>query len=539
MMSTTYSFIFSFVCTLILCDANSISLPKLYEMDDPEECADRNGIFCKVDVILSPYNYSQDSAIWIKIQEFNKDYRYFQRNKLKHGRCFYKEQAESIEDILSNNYATRYLNYSLVAKANYTSCFEKDQLILNELDKWDIISISFGILYGSFVIISTIYMVVYKYENKITKTLNIFSLISSWKELQKPIKNEDFQSLKSIQGIRTVTMMFIISAHAFYGNMFLFLKNPEFLENIYLNLILRVAVTVYPFLVQTFFLISAWLLSVQLIKIIRDHKELTLRHVMIILVSRYFRLMPLILISIAVHRSNLAYDFISYVNQDILKREVDNCRFFWWKNLIFIQTFFEPTNICSSVTWYVATDYQLYTITVFLFYVSHKLKIERRFLMIFLVIVSVIIQSAVISSTEFLGIMRLFPKTANLGDELVSKAFTLSYIPIWCNAATYMLGVMFGSIYSWQREEKISHDNLKKIVWFCSFFGLPIFAMFVTSFMYEIRWFEILVSVFARPIFSAGIGIGILGMATGYGGQIYPHRLLPIFCTGCTNLHDI
>lgn len=58
-------------------------------------------------------------------------------------------------------------------------------------------------------------------------------------------------------------------------------------------------------------------------------------------------------------------------------------------------------------------------------------------------------------------------------------------------------------------------------MWFMCFFGLPILALYLASFQYETRIYEILVSILARPIFGIGIAIGILGMATRTGGKIF------------------
>ncbi|KAL3285844.1 hypothetical protein HHI36_000364 [Cryptolaemus montrouzieri] len=236
--------------------------------------------------------------------------------------------------------------------------------------------------------------------------------------------------------------------------------------------------------------------------------------------NRYFRLLPVLAILVAALRSNVAHDLISYTNEDIMKREVDICRDYWWKNILFIQNIYEPDKICSSVTWYLATDYQLYLLTLGIFYISHKLKTNVKYLISLVVITTVATQVAIITNTDFQGFLRLVPKTANLEDMIVSKAFTLSYIPIWCNTITYMIGILFGTIYCNHKGEKIFNDNMKKIAWFFGFFGLPILAVFITSFQYDTRFFELLVSILARPMFGLGIGIGILGMASKTGGLV-------------------
>lgn len=46
-------------------------------------------------------------------------------------------------------------------------------------------------------------------------------------------------------------------------------------------------------------------------------------------------------------RSNLSFDVISFTNEDIAEREVEICRLYWWKNMLFIQNIYESDKIVS------------------------------------------------------------------------------------------------------------------------------------------------------------------------------------------------
>ncbi|KAK9869313.1 hypothetical protein WA026_003063 [Henosepilachna vigintioctopunctata] len=497
-------------------------LPKIHEMENPDECSKNNGVFCKITVMLSPFNGTNHSEAWRVIEETKEDYRYFPRDKLFHGRCFKKNQVDRLEENLKFSYDSKYRNDSLQANVKSFACFEKGRYILDDLDYWDMLFISIGVIYGVFIFLATVYTYLASKEkaNFVIQVVTIFSLSTIWKELRKPIKNEDFQNLKSIQGIRTITIMLIISMHAYYGNMLTFLKNPEFMENIYINLVTRTVITIFTFLVQSFFLISAWLLSTQLNNILKRNGDLTFKDVFLMAFNRYFRLIPVVAVLEAALRSNLAYNMVSYINADMMKREVDICRYSWWKNFLFIQNIYEPDKICSSVTWYLAADYQLYLLTLGLYYLSHKMKINRNYLISVVVVITIAIQVTIVSQTDFQGFLRLIPRTANLEDMLMSIEFTISYIPPWCNSITYMMGIIFATIYCNHKNERLFHHTVKKILWLVCFLGLPVLAIFITSFQYDIRFLEMMVSIFARPVFAFGIGIGILGMAGKTGGLI-------------------
>lgn len=61
----------------------------------------------------------------------------------------------------------------------------------------------------------------------------MFSTTNVWREINKPNRNEDFNKLLSIQGIRTFAMVFIIGVHSFFTAMTLkFVRNPEYFEDV-------------------------------------------------------------------------------------------------------------------------------------------------------------------------------------------------------------------------------------------------------------------------------------------------------------------
>jgi hypothetical protein len=50
----------------------------------------------------------------------------------------------------------------------------------------------------------------------------------------------------------------------------------------------------------------------------------------------------------------------------------ENCKKYWWRNLLFIQNLYPLEESCMSWSWYVATDFQLFILASILVAISAK-----------------------------------------------------------------------------------------------------------------------------------------------------------------------
>lgn len=72
-----------------------------------------------------------------------------------------------------------------------------------------------------------------------------------------------------------------------------------------------------------------------------------------------------------------------------LENVEENCRAYWWRNVLFIQNFFPLSEMCLSWSWYVAADFQLYMLGLFLLLISTRW--EVFFVKLYLYCVSIFI----------------------------------------------------------------------------------------------------------------------------------------------------
>lgn len=48
----------------------------------------------------------------------------------------------------------------------------------------------------------------------------------------------------------------------------------------------------------------------------------------------------------------------------------ENCKNYWWRNVLFIQNFYPLTEMCMSWSWFLAADFQLFVLSVILMEIS-------------------------------------------------------------------------------------------------------------------------------------------------------------------------
>ncbi|KAK9891018.1 hypothetical protein WA026_013351 [Henosepilachna vigintioctopunctata] len=345
-----------------------------------------------------------------------------------------------------------------------------------------------------------------KSSQKVNKYIKIFSFTNTWRNINKQNRGEDFDRLRSIQGIRTLTNGIVILTHNYIALTVTFSYNPEYVERLTTNSYTRLIINFFGLVVQTFFTISAWLLATQLNNIVKNNGKITMKDVLIIALNRYFRLIPAMALVILLHIIPVSVN----VPSQLLYRS------FWiWSN----NWSCFNANFCNPGTWYLAVDTQLYIMVVLFFYLSQKSKIPMKYFLGLASMIAVSVQAYTLMNTTVDGLLKFVPKMLPGETTFARPEFLISYMGTECSLVTYVIGFMFGSIYVENKHRNMFDTRIKKVFWFVSFFGLPI----ITSLFYAYDSWRILETIRAitfRPLFSLGVAIGILGMATSAGGCI-------------------
>ncbi|KAK9891022.1 hypothetical protein WA026_013354 [Henosepilachna vigintioctopunctata] len=503
-------------CTASVSDPQESILPAIFNSTNEYECP-LGHLYCKITVTLRPKDAENPPELWKKIEKVNENDHYnFRRDVIYRTVCEEKNG-------LSEKY-NEYSSYGLIGIVKYRNCFEVG---LNEsIPTYDIFVGVIVTLYLSVFIYCNIRMKklegsIEKNQNQGNKYMEVFYVRNAWKELNNINKGQDFQKLLFIQGIRAITISIVLLGHHCIVLMLTFSYNPEYVEQYISSSYSGFLIKSFALIVQTFYVISAWLLAVQLHNMVRKKGEITLKDVSIILLNRYFRLLPHILVIVLLHTSSIWEIYLSkLLYRYITSMERKRCFSGWWQNLLFIQNWscFNG-EMCSPGTWYLAVDTQLFFMVTLFFYFSHKFKIHIKYFLGMAVLLAVGSQVYTVMTTTFNGLLQFTPRMMPPEGAYAAPEHLYSYTTTAGSLVTYVIGFVFGSFYSENKQRDIFNTTVKKFLWIPASFGLPLISIKCYSYSLP-RVIEAIMTVTLRPLFGLGFAVGILGMATNTGGYL-------------------
>ncbi|CAF0782101.1 unnamed protein product [Adineta ricciae] len=143
--------------------------------------------------------------------------------------------------------------------------------------------------------------------------------------------------------------------------------------------------------------------------------------------------------------------------------ESASCRQTWWRNLLYINNFFELQHSCMPVTWFLAVNMQFHWIApLFLLIVSWKW-LFGMLVSVALIIVDLVTTAVIVSNNNYdYGLLSDFYSDRSNLSSTTNGYLQNVYIKPWCRVAPYALGLSIGYIIYevYQRSNSLSWDNL-------------------------------------------------------------------------------
>ncbi|VEN34497.1 unnamed protein product [Callosobruchus maculatus] len=183
---------------------------------------------------------------------------------------------------------------------------------------------------------------------------------------------------------------------------------------------------------------------------------------------------------------------------------------YFMKNPIFVEQ-------CNTAVWSLANDFQMYVISVCLFYIIFKYK---KSLMLFVYMTAVFgsIHGYEMYKHGHQHILAFVGERDLDASGLFGKGrFIVMYSSLYVNFGSYAIGVIFGSFYNKYKNMKIEDSLRNNILWACFMFVLPSIILYMATFTYSALWAAI-IGPFVKPTISLCLSIGIFGMVFGLGG---------------------
>ncbi|XP_050087840.1 nose resistant to fluoxetine protein 6-like [Anopheles aquasalis] len=198
-----------------------------------------------------------------------------------------------------------------------------------------------------------------------------FSIRQNWIRLLEQPRTDLQQELVHIGGLRVVLQHLLIVIHSVGMVMIAPTQNYDKMERSLHHYPLLAYITTNAVLVQIFFTIGGYLLSVNFL---RDTRTLLIdgRYITKKLLNRLLRLLPVywyfLLFSVSI---NVRFD-TTVSGYRLFTVENAFCRQNGWSNLLFINNLAWPVEMCLLHTWYLAADFQLFLYALPVLVVVHR-----------------------------------------------------------------------------------------------------------------------------------------------------------------------
>ncbi|XP_046487737.1 uncharacterized protein [Neodiprion pinetum] len=430
--------------------------------------------------------------------------------------CNETDVVELINSVLNNTTIISDLGLTV----NTASC---TPLEYGDFTVEEILTITFFSTIGAFVVGCTICDFVrrceYAEESTLMNTLAKFSLYTNALNIFKMKVTP--QTLPAIHGIRFLSTCWVVFGHRYVTSLLRPMVNlldiPE-----WLNSWTSLYILLGPFAVDTFFVVSGFLMSHLHFKAIQAGKNINLP---MMYLHRHLRLTPcvaaiVLFTAVLLHRTanGPVWNTMTFI--------VQPCRDNWWVNLLYVQNFVRKEEMCLPHTWYLAVDMQLFWITPLIFYPLQRWpKIGLGILGSFLV-------ASVVTPGVVLGVNGYSNALINFDLGLGSlDAFYKFYIPTYNRACAYFVGIILG--YSTINRKRLFTPVSASIAWAVAAV-LLIFCAGATHHSYNSNYaynlaVEIFYALILRPCWSIAIAWMIYACTHGYGGPITRFLSLPFF----------
>lgn len=323
------------------------------------------------------------------------------------------------------------------------------------------------------------------------------------------------KTLKAMHGIRVLSLLWIIVCHSYLyvdtQSISGIYSYKELFRNFNFQFVVNGTLSV-----DTFFFLSGLLVSYSTIKLVQKFK--TGLNIPVFICYRFFRLSPTYMLVIGLV---FILPLISYgpVWNMAFDPEIEKCRNGWWKNFLYINNFLDSDKGCLDHSWYLATDTQLYMLSLLvLIPLSRWPTIGLTINFLLLIIFTII--------TAVLNVYMELPPTALTAvyadsRERLSDWAEVYYKP-YPHAGSYCIGIVTGYLFI-KKSRLIFKKWMLILGWLvvCVASAVILFSARNWNLGYKSSpWISALYASTSRTVWSICVAWVIIVCEYGYGGIV-------------------
>uniref|UniRef100_T1KZX1 Nose resistant-to-fluoxetine protein N-terminal domain-containing protein n=1 Tax=Tetranychus urticae TaxID=32264 RepID=T1KZX1_TETUR len=333
--------------------------------------------------------------------------------------------------------------------------------------------------------------------------------------------NQKHQELKCLNGIRALTMTWIVFGHTMITLNFHAFSYSFNIINIIKSFGVQALLNA-TFTVDTFFLISGLLTSFMTWQMTNgSHKKF---NPFWFIVTRYLRLTPFMIIAMC---ATILLPTMGSGPLWDLAQFGAACEKNWWINMFYIQSFYKTEEICLFQSWWLSSDMFFHVSSIIV--LIPLLKSQRLGIIINSIVISCfIVISAIINYTRNYP-LSVLPSTPHV-DEF-SKFIANYFMKPWTHGPPFFIGLYLGYLVAKKKYIKIT----KNVSMFAQI--MAIISMLIVLYApYPLtigktwsKWAVMVYESTSRVIWSLSVSWIIYASASGHGGFINKFLSLPIF----------
>ncbi|KAG4081172.1 hypothetical protein HA402_014620 [Bradysia odoriphaga] len=411
-------------------------MPPIYELEDYDRCMEEfpnnKNIYCYARTQIKP---NEKSELWLYIQIT------YDPNSIQNALASKVKYDKEIN--ICVNYKLK-KQYGLMAYSEVEYCLtNSDSRVPDALD------IVLAIIFFTLILIiasSTYFDFRLKLQNfgcnrnsehyktpvhgPYASVVVSFSIPRNWYRLTTKVHSQTSDDLRPVQALRFLTMFGVVIGHCVLFMNVMPLYNPEYMEKNFYRVVTMFLVNGTT-IIQTFFAISGYLLSVQFVKL-QEISTFSFKYFWTSILYRYLRLTPVYLFIILFHSTWLVWLQSGPLWPHIAETERTYCRNNWWANLLYLNNIFTLAEPCLQHGWYLAADFQMFVVGVVMQLLFWKYPRCKKWVLSAAILISAVIPGVITYVNRYDGAFMIRPEQPTYASDMtiavqVFSVFALSY----------------------------------------------------------------------------------------------------------------
>ncbi|XP_072934084.1 O-acyltransferase like protein-like [Epargyreus clarus] len=347
----------------LLSDEEYYQMPKLFQLDDYDECLARpGGAFCVGSFELAGRT---NTHLMHLITQYTDNRYHFNRSRIHRGLCVTTTCAHIDHALLPRRFEACVDNitrsHGLEAHLYHLDYCETAQSPPRmPIDEVDLGFLGLVMVILAANVIGTVYDLLRNPDNKPNRLLMPWSLRVNWNRLTASYEDGDprLNHLNPVHGMKCMTLIFVMLAHSVIVYHMAYIYNPQFLEIASQNPMSTILHN-GSVIVQTFITLSSFLLAYNLLLHLENKQGSALKLFPKVVFQRIARITPVHMFVVGVAATWWRFASSGPL-WSMVEGESARCRAKWWAQALYIHNFVKADDKCLLQTWFLAVDMQLY-----------------------------------------------------------------------------------------------------------------------------------------------------------------------------------